>query len=92
MAWQTKREEFSRVVAPADRDDDVLLVVQHVGHGRSALRGRHPYRARVRAGRLVVRPKHRASSECCRRVRGFAGDGHLGSTVRVFEVELDACR
>ena len=36
-----RRCSSAAVVATADRDDDVLLAVVHVGHRRSALRRRH---------------------------------------------------
>src|SRR5271169_5622697 len=58
---QRKRDVLARIRAPADRDDDVLLAVQHVGHRRAALRGRNEYRTDLLSVRLVVGPQHRAA-------------------------------
>ena len=43
-----------RAVGAADREDDVLPAVDHVGHGRSRLLLRHVHGSHICAGRLVV--------------------------------------
>src|SRR5690242_711380 len=51
---QAEGQELAGVVAAADRDDDVLGAVYHVGHRRAALRGGHPHGAELFAGGFVV--------------------------------------
>src|SRR5207342_2340941 len=58
---QREGNVLTRVVAAADRDDEVLAAVGHVGHRRAALRRRHPYRADFLAVGLVVGAEHRAA-------------------------------
>src|SRR6202521_1548640 len=58
---QAESDVFARVVAAADRDDDVLLAVDRIGHRRAALRRRHPDLADLRTGLLVVRMEHRTA-------------------------------
>src|SRR5437867_11406614 len=60
-AGQGERDVLTRIVAAADRDDDVLLAVDAIGHRRSALRRRDEHRADFFAGHLVVRAQHRAA-------------------------------
>src|SRR6185369_11525036 len=59
--WQRERNILSRVSTAADRNDDVLLTVEHVSHRRSALWSREKDRADLFARRLVVGSKHRAA-------------------------------
>ena len=46
-ARQFKRDVLARVRSAADRDDNILLAVDHIGHGRAALRRGHPHRAHL---------------------------------------------
>src|SRR5919197_5666017 len=64
---QTKCYQLARVVSTADRHDDVLPAVEHVGHRRPALRRRHVDSADFGAARLVVRAQHRAAGPGRRR-------------------------
>ena len=64
---QGERDVLARVDAAAHRDDDVLLAVGHVGHRRTALRGRHPDGADLGAVVLVVGAQHRAARTSRRR-------------------------
>src|SRR5690348_8920797 len=50
---QTKSNVIARVVAAADGHDDVLLAINSVGHGRTALRGWHPDRPDLLTGLFV---------------------------------------
>jgi hypothetical protein len=54
-----EREVLARIVATTNGDHDVLFAVQHVGHGRSALRRGHPHGAHLMAGNLIVCSQHR---------------------------------
>ena len=62
-----EREELARVIAAADRHDDMLFAVQHVRDRRSRLRRRHVHRTEFVPVRLVVRPQHRARRTTRRR-------------------------
>src|ERR1700694_5209478 len=64
---KTERDVLARVAPAADRHDDVLLAVDHVGHRRSALWGWHESGAHLLAGRIVVRTQHRAARMLGRR-------------------------
>src|SRR5713101_3118384 len=72
---QRVRDVFARVWPAADGHDDVLFAVDHIGHRRSGLRGRHIDRADFFAGSLVVGTEHRAAWMIRRRSDiSFAGD------------------
>src|ERR1700730_1419446 len=59
---QRERDVLTRIVRAADGHDDVLLAVERVRHRRAALWRRHPHRAHLLAGLLVIRAKHRAAT------------------------------
>src|SRR3989442_9716175 len=58
---QPERNQLAAVSRPADRDDDILLAVEHVRHRRTALGGRHIDGATLPSGRFVERAQHRAT-------------------------------
>src|ERR1700688_113585 len=64
---QAEGDVLARVVAAADRDDDVLLAVDRIGHRRAALWRWHPDLADLRTGLLVVRVEHRTARASRRR-------------------------
>src|SRR6266566_497177 len=51
---QAERNVLARVVNSTDGNDDVLLAIDRVGHGGTALRGWHPDRPHLFSGFLVV--------------------------------------
>src|SRR5438094_29033 len=61
------RNELGRKALTANSDDNVLLAVQHVGHGCARLACRHVHFALIFACRLVVCAQHGAdfSVRCC---------------------------
>src|SRR5712692_9923361 len=73
-AAQSERDQLTRIIAAADRNDDVLSAVEHVGHRRPALRRWKVDRADLVPGRLVVGTQHRSPPERGRRVAALAGD------------------
>src|SRR5580658_7269654 len=58
---QRVRNILARIRTAADRDDNVLLAVHHIGHRRAALRSWHQYGADFLARSLVIRAQHRAA-------------------------------
>src|SRR5438034_8263290 len=68
---ELKRQILARIGAAADGDHDILLAVDHIGHGGSALRSGHPDGANLLAGLLVIGSQHCAtgSSRGCRDLR-----------------------
>src|SRR3989454_2675145 len=62
LSWQTEREYLARVAATADGNDNVLIPVQHVGHWRAALTGRHINRTHFFSAGLVVGTQHCAAT------------------------------
>src|ERR1700674_572404 len=60
LIGQTVRDVLPRVRATTDGDHNILLAIQHIGHWRSALDGRHQDRPHLLASLLVVSPQHRA--------------------------------
>src|SRR5262245_38273905 len=75
LPWQPEGDDLAAITGAADRDDEVLLAVEHVRHRRAALRGGNVDRAHLFTGRLVERPQHGASGPArCRPKVGFAGD------------------
>ena len=80
------RDELSGVPRAADRDDQILRAVHHVGHRTPALRRRDVHGANLLAGRLVERAQHRAALAVRRRAEvALAGDhqrlGHQRAAV-----------
>ena len=61
LLFQPERQQLRTIVRAADREDDVLPALVHVGNGRPGLPRRHLNRADVGACRLVVRAKQRAA-------------------------------
>src|ERR1700739_426387 len=64
---QTKSNVIARVVAATDGHDDVLLAINSVGHGRTALRGWHPDRSHLLTGLLIVGAQHSPARMVSRR-------------------------
>src|SRR5688572_2941843 len=58
---EAEGQVLARVVAAADRDDDVLAAADAIGHRRAADRRRHPHRSHFLAALLVVGAQHRAA-------------------------------
>src|SRR5437899_7195986 len=58
---QPECNQLTAVTGTADRDDDVLLAVDHVRHGRTALGRRHVDGAHLSSCGFVVRAQHRAT-------------------------------
>src|ERR1700737_4790755 len=54
VSGQAQRDKFRRQIGAPGRDDDKLLVVQHVGHRRSGRVAWQRHFANKLAGRLVV--------------------------------------
>src|ERR1700675_4230104 len=77
---QAEGDVLARVVAAADRDDDVLLAVDRIGHRRAALWRWHPDLAALRPGLLGVRVEHRTARPSRRRryLRVARDDERLG--------------
>src|SRR4051812_9989655 len=53
-SWQDERDQLSRYVATADRDDQVLLTRREIRHWSTGDRRRHEHLADVGTGLLVV--------------------------------------
>src|SRR5262245_23087847 len=65
---QRERQVLTRIVAAAERYDDVLTAVgTAIRHRRAALLCRHPHGADFLAGFLIVRTEHRAARMIRRR-------------------------